>query len=249
MLVSHRHKIIYFKTRKTGGTSVEVALEPFARPVGWTGTISEETAAAETEAGIVGARGPGAGDFAWRNHMSAEDIKRRLPAAVWAGYTKFAVIRNPWDKVVSFFHFAHPRLKRADPETVIATFRAWLPTADKIGEDRDCYWIGSAPVADRVLRYETLERDLGEILADLALPPVDLPRYKAKARGPRRVPYPDYYTPALVDHVGTRFDREIEHYGWSFGGTPADVRDLDGGALAAVASKSAPQRVTKGETP
>lgn len=57
MLVSHRHRFIFVKTRKSAGSSVELAFEPFARPEGSTPPGGEWGFATEemvTDAGVVG---------------------------------------------------------------------------------------------------------------------------------------------------------------------------------------------------
>ena len=76
MLVSHKHRFIYLKTRKTGGTSTEMALEPFAR--GDEAPVTERTLAVVSDAGIVGSRmedRQAREEGTWRNHMTAREIR------------------------------------------------------------------------------------------------------------------------------------------------------------------------------
>jgi len=106
MLVSHRYRFIYTKTAKTAGTSVEVYFEPYCmRPGEWEPSHVRDDY--ESEAGIVGFRGPNRPpDCKWWHHMPAAMIRERLGEEVWNNYFKFCVIRNPYDKVASgFFHF------------------------------------------------------------------------------------------------------------------------------------------------
>ena len=86
MLVSHRQKFIFLKTKKTAGTALEMALEPWARPENEDADLSHVTKPVETEAGIVGARGSGSVRNKWYNHMTAALVKERLDPRIWDSY-------------------------------------------------------------------------------------------------------------------------------------------------------------------
>lgn len=104
LLVSHRKKFIFIKTAKTAGTSVESYFERFCLPEdAWTQVHFRDEV--NCEAGMIGARGPGASKSKLRNHMSATQIKPLLDSSVWDGYFKFSVIRNPFDLIVSSYFF------------------------------------------------------------------------------------------------------------------------------------------------
>lgn len=219
MLVSHRKKFIYLKTRKTGGTSVEVALEPYARPEGDVPDVDDtKTEMIESEAGIVGARARGAKRSRYYNHMSAAMLAEMLPADVWSGYAKICNVRNPWDKVVSKYHWARRKAPPASKDAVVSDFRDWIATTDDLGEDIDIYTIDGHLVADHVIRYQTLDEDFARVCETLGIPVTELPKYKAKARGRgERVPYVEYYDDASREQVARVFGREIKIFGWAFG--------------------------------
>ncbi len=122
MIVSHRYRFIFIKTRKTAGTSVEIALSKYCGP---DDIVTEIEAEDEALRRRLGYRGPqnhrkplhryGAHDW-WRlvrarrravrywNHMGFRDVRRLVPAEVWNGYFKFCFERNPWSKALSFYH-------------------------------------------------------------------------------------------------------------------------------------------------
>ena len=58
-----------------------------------------------SDSGIVGYRGTSPGGNEWFNHMPAEAIKARIGHEIWDSYFKFCVVRNPFEKLVSAFHF------------------------------------------------------------------------------------------------------------------------------------------------
>lgn len=217
MLVSHRHRFIYLKTKKTAGTAIEKALEPFARPPGAAGEWQHAAPMAVSEAGIVGARGRGAKRERWYSHMPAAQVRDQLPVEVWDGYTRICAVRNPWDKVVSFFHMSHPRVKERPREQVFARFRRFVAESDQLGEDLDTYTIDGRPVAHEVIRYETLGADFARVCAALGIAAPPLEAVKTDARGADRIDYRDYYDDAARERVAARFAPDIALLGWRFG--------------------------------
>lgn len=102
MLVSHRKKFIFLKTEKTAGSSLEVYLERFCMPEGEYEFESPRDEYVNEETGIIGARG---GSYSkYYGHMSAKKVKKELGSRVWNKYLKITSIRNPYEKVVSYFH-------------------------------------------------------------------------------------------------------------------------------------------------
>ncbi len=102
MIISHRHKFIYLKARKVAGTSVEVALaqhcgdEDIVTPVGPFNPSWDEEEYAH----------PGKEVRGYSRHLPLIPLRRRLGRKLWDAYFKFAVTRNPWDLVVSQYHWA-----------------------------------------------------------------------------------------------------------------------------------------------
>ncbi|KEJ94117.1 Sulfotransferase family protein [Pseudosulfitobacter pseudonitzschiae] len=208
MLVSHAHKFIYTKTLKTAGTSVEVFLEPYCRPPG---TAAEHhTAQSVTEYGIVGARGKGSGGGKFRNHMTAAAIKKHIDAEIWDSYHKFCVVRNPYDKVVSWFwmHCApnlRAELAELDFDKTVEVFSHWLLVRPELPVDRQAYTIRGQKVVDRFVRYEHLDDDLEQLCADLDLENGALGTYKSASRSHRDQPFTRYYNKETAQVVAKAF--------------------------------------------
>jgi hypothetical protein len=133
MIISHKHKFIFIKTRKTAGTSIEMALEEIC---GSEDVITPDIAKSRRSA-------PGASDVLisrarnyngvfnpfvelpmassaldvarisrdflrwpkYYNHMRGYSVKSRVDSKVWNNYYKFCFERNPWDKVISFYYW------------------------------------------------------------------------------------------------------------------------------------------------
>jgi hypothetical protein len=228
MIVSHEHKFIFLKTKKTAGTSIELALSGLC---GARDIISPLTETYEA----LRANGRGAQnwrlhgwwrssrpflqrrlfkitaqDYGFYSHMPAEEAKALLnDDKVWRSYFKFVFDRNPWDRQVSWYH--HRCLAKRDKPPPFTNF---------IHSDRrarinnyEIYSIGGEPAVDFIGRFETLERDLRHALGQVGLKlDKDLPRVKATSR----LPYRDYYDGDTITIVGDWYKREIDLLGYAF---------------------------------
>lgn len=217
MLVSHRKQFIYTKTMKTGGTSVESYFEPYCMAEGaW--SLSHGREETVSESGIIGQRSSVGAGVRWWNHMPAQLIREQLGEEVWDRYFKFCVVRNPFEKVLSFFFHERRRQPPATfvGETVIEQFNHWVLTTSA-PSDRDTYAIGGRVVMDCVMRHESLTGDLQRVCAQLGLPwrPEVLPTFKAGIRPPEAT-VQGFYGAAARQRVAASYAFEFETFGYEW---------------------------------
>ncbi len=228
MIVSHAHKFIFLKTKKTAGTSVELALSELCGP---DDVISPLTAIDEAKrAGKRGAQNwkqhgwwdsPRpllkrrwfkftAADYGFYNHMPAVEARALIDDTAWRSYFKFAFERNPWDRQVSFYHHRYRGEKEPPP------FSRFMhrDRAARLN-NYDIYAIDGTVAVDFVGRYESLEEDLALALdrVGIALPP--LPHAKGTFRQ-TKVPYQQYYDDETREMVRDWYAREIELLDYEF---------------------------------
>ena len=182
MILSHRHRLIFLKSRKTAGTSFEIALSKY---VGQDEIITPVVAEDETIRRSIGGRGPQNYHYRWSeflkrkdwprlsrallrrerpkkffNHIAAKAVRHRVGEAVWQDYLKVSLVRNPWDMVISWFFWDRGR------EADLAKLTEWaLSRADALNMNRQFYHIDNRPVVDHFLRYEHLEPDMEHLEA------------------------------------------------------------------------------------
>lgn len=223
MLVSYRHEFIFVKTRKTAGSAVELAFEPFVRSPGATapgdGGATFETAESVTPDGIIGARSKTMKEEAvYFDHMQAHHLRKAVGARVWSRFFKFCTIRNPWDKTVSAFYFGRPSIREKSANKQIDLFRRWIQNDDSRKlHDRDIYYINMRPAMDDYIRYDRLAEDVARIANRLHLPVADLPQVHHESRN-RAIDYRAFYDDAARNRIGSLYHREIEDFGWRFEG-------------------------------
>jgi hypothetical protein len=233
MIVSHKYRFIFLKTSKTAGTSVEIALSRFCGPDDIATRVSDEDEVIRSEqhgweAPLYPARFSQYSPVDWYryakdnkrkqyyyNHIPARKLKRRLSRQVWDSYFKFCIVRNPWDRVISQYHWRY----RSIPEDQRPGIEAFLDSRHVRSLQRkgfQLYTIGGKPVVDTICRYESLAEDLEKVRMDLGLPdPVDLPQAKAGHRKDKRH-YREILSDSARDRIAEMFREEIELMGYSF---------------------------------
>ena len=210
MIVSHKHRFIFLKTRKTAGTSLEIALSRLCGPDDIITPISDRDEVLRKE---LGGRGPQncepTSGRAPVNHMPASGVRRLVGPEVWDEYFTFAVERNPWDQVASSYSYSNRR-RRWNVQ-----FGAFVrsPRLDKLARNQHIYRLGGQVAVDRVCLFESLDRDVAEVCDLLGLPPLELPHAKAS---PNRRHYRELYDPSDVEVVRRVFSKTIETFGYEF---------------------------------
>jgi hypothetical protein len=231
MILSHRHRFIFLKTSKTAGTSVELTL---SRHCGPRDVLTPNPLEDEEIRRRIGARG-------WQNcllpwwehrlpdvlrlfrerqlqlrfydHMPARELKPLLGEVTWNRCFKFCFVRNPWDRVISLYHWRH----RQGPKPPLAEFlRTDAPLLRLRRSGWELYTIDGEVAVDEVYRYESLEEDLERARLRIGLlEPLSLPRAHSAARGDRRH-YRELLDAGQRDRIGEVFQREIELFGYEF---------------------------------
>jgi len=231
MIVSHRYRLIFIKTHKTAGSSIEMALgplcgpddivppmeledpEPYARNYHPSSGFGRAYGRHGWLRKLIRRDSPLVGGWFWE-HMPATRVRELVPEEVWEGYHKVCVERNPWDKVVSYYLW-----KKHGQERRLPSFRDYvLRKTNRLPADGSLYMDGEGELLmDEVIQFRSLMSGFGALAARLGIPfDGELPREKAEKR-PNRKPYPEYYDEETKACVGELFAREIAMFGYRFG--------------------------------
>ena len=225
MLISHQYRFIFIKTVKTAGTSVEAFLEPYCCPPGhvvqhWTPTLVSDF-------GVVGQRWPNndRDNLGYYNHMPASAVKSIFPH--FDKYSKVTVVRDPYDRAISYFHFLIPHLlhlvacrwikllnwcamvQRIYYKKVCSFFRYGLP------DEQQLLCIDGVMAIQYCLRFEQLYSDLTKLVKSLSLPITSsisesLPAFKMNRQlRPDCPPIADYLSRDAVELINKQCE-------WSF---------------------------------
>jgi hypothetical protein len=229
MIVSHKYRFIFLKTRKTAGTSVEIALSRYCGPEDIITPLDPED---EETRRRTGGRGPqnyyipirrmNRGELAkllkkgkrkaLRHHNNAATVRRVVGKRIWDAYFTFCFERNPYDKAVSryFWELRH----RTDRWPSVSAF---LESVDRYKlTNWGIYTINDMVAVDHVARYERLQEELQQVSHRIGLPEVpELPRAKGSYRNDRT-----HYSQFLDEHARRQIEticrREIDAFEYTF---------------------------------
>jgi hypothetical protein len=162
MIISHSNKFIYFKPAKVAGSSVEVLLKSYCNDNLdiTTGSINGWSHWEEIKK-----------NNEYYNHMPVIDIKNKLDnISQWKNYIKIGCVRNPWDRVISFWFWKTQIAPRGWEKYKSFSFNDWVATLNK----DNIYNINIKPFhyfyrwdiekIDSLIKFETLEQDIREVL-------------------------------------------------------------------------------------
>jgi hypothetical protein len=229
MIINHTYRFIYLKTKKTAGTSVEIALSRYCGPGDILSRIGRKDEPIRTGLGYQGPANYliakdrysrsdwvrhyiGRQEIMYYNHMPAVEVRARIGEEIWNSYYKFCFERNPWDRAISAYHWENRSRRR------LPAFGRFLK---KMHRDRkisnfETYAIDGKIAVDKVLLYENLAAELEALVVRLGLPgPLELPNAKRQYRKDRR-PYQEVYSAWERDFIAEVCAREIKEFGYRF---------------------------------
>lgn len=211
MLISHDHQFLFVHVPKCAGTSIRAAFEPLAtNPLDyWENRLLSRVGINLNVLGPFRRR-------RFRNHSTAAEIRRFLPASVYEKLFKFAFVRNPWERLVSLYHFIPQRLEhRYSYPVAMMSFAefadVWTRRRDILQKDWVCDSRGRL-IVDFVGRMETLEEDFQHVQSRLG---GEAKLTLLNSSGTRR-DFRELYDNTTRDLVAERLAADIEFFGYQF---------------------------------
>ncbi|PCI64617.1 MAG: hypothetical protein COB37_00690 [Kordiimonadales bacterium] len=233
MILSHDHQFIFIKTRKTAGTSVEMALTGHCGPLDIVTPIAPEDERNRAALGLApknriitgpykaGSEIPEGVDFGkysnsskalsqFQNHSPAPEIKKQIGDLLWDRYFKFTIERNPWDSQVSRYFYQ----KHMNPNFTM-DFGTFLQR-NHVSLNWGTYTINDKVVVDEVILYEKLTEGLAAIKDKIGIDiSQSLPRAKSNT-GRKKRDYRELYNAEQRQLVAKGFDKVIDTFGYTF---------------------------------
>lgn len=210
MFISYSHEFILVHVPKTAGTSIRSALQPYAYDA-----KSMLINRIKRRLGIKW-NWP---CYRWNEvsyHATPCEMQETLPPRIFERFFKFAFVRNPWDWLVSHYHYTIKRPDHPLYDDVIA-LSGFSEYVSYYIESRQPRQIDSLLNRDGdigvnfVGRFESIREDFSRICEQIGIQ-IDLPHENRSQHDP----YHTYYSEEDQKKFVQYFERDIETFDYSF---------------------------------
>lgn len=208
MLISSRHKFIFFHVPKAAGSSITEALQkysdyPFARLYHYMYDIF----------------GQKPGINLYYRHIKPRELRTLMNAEKFDSYFKFAFVRNPWDWHVSQFHYHkqsknayfHRQLRSMNFEEYVEWAVSHIEEANADQSDFLTDAHGKILV-DFIGKFENIENDFNEVRKKIGI------QLNMKHKNPssRKEKFQDYYSEKTKQLIAEAFAEDISRFNYAF---------------------------------
>ncbi len=207
MLISDSHHFIFVHIRKAAGTSLRQVLGQVSLPKNkkvWQKLLSRNGFAIDYH------------NYSFRKHAKLIEAERSMPADKFKQYFKFAVVRNPWERLVSEYEYiktkpSHSRFKKISAMSFaeFVTYQSQRPAAHQVNAltlrngQLGCDFIG---------KLETLDQSLHAVGSRIGIDLSVLPHVNQV----KRRDYRSYYNADLTAQVAKLWQADIEAFKYDF---------------------------------
>lgn len=156
-------------------------------------------------------------------HLTAAEKMAMVGRKRWEQCLTFTIVRNPWDKVVSQYHY---RLKTNQTEMsdIPIPFNEWVQRA--FGEQDPLYydfpkmfmtqteWLADTDgriLVDEIVRFENLDEGFARVMQKIGKG-VTLPHLRKS----KHDHYRDYYDTETAAIIHNYFKKDIDNFGYTF---------------------------------
>jgi hypothetical protein len=206
MIVSTAHKFIFAAIPKTGTHSIRRALRDHMSPEDWEQVgLFVQRAFPIPELARIG-----------HGHITLAQLKPHMSPEDFASFFKFAFVRNPFDRFVSYASFITREVGHfdRDPQKVMRYFLGNPPWNHILFRPQHEFVTDGKGelLTDFIGRVETMQQSYDEIAARIGIPTATLDVVNSS----RRSDYRQYYDEALIDGVAKLYARDLELFGYEF---------------------------------
>jgi hypothetical protein len=200
-MISFQKRFLFVHIPKTAGNSIQSVLRDYSE--------DELTALRSEQDGVerFGLRNP---KYKIKKHSTLAEYRRALGNKQFRSLYKFTCVRNPWDRMVSYYF-----TPTQSPETWNRKkFQGIISKAVSVADYLRLGPREEDPFAnvDSIMRFENLADDFRIVCSALDISPPILPQYNRS----NREHYSKYYDDELRESVRERFAAEIERFGYAF---------------------------------
>lgn len=187
-MLSTQKKFLFVHVQKTAGNSISRVLLPYADDKVMLRRTGE--------------------DFEFRalKHTSLEKYRKQLDQDLYQSLFKFAVIRNPWDRMVSYLCWQNNTARPLPFVDIIKRHAA--PCLRCVCETSNQYGVD----VDYLIRFEHLQDEFNIVCDKIGIGRIRLPKINTSRHGH----YSTYYDNKLVELVRKYHGCDVEYGNYKF---------------------------------
>jgi hypothetical protein len=206
VIISPNHKYVFVAVPKTGTHAVRQALRPHMGA----GDMEQVGLFVKRQFPIADLAKVGHG------HISLEQLRKFMDPAKFAEYFKFAFVRNPFDRFISYCSFITRERGafKTDPQKVMRRVLANPPSEHVLFWPQNTFLVDGEGklLTDYVGRVETMQQSFEFIASKIGVPAVQLQKVNATERSA----YRDYYDQELIDGVAKLYADDLRLFEYDF---------------------------------
>ncbi|NEO57650.1 MAG: sulfotransferase family protein [Okeania sp. SIO3B5] len=202
-MLSLAKNFLFIHVHKAGGNSIQSALLPYSEDYQENLPHTEKSQDFE----VKNSQFP-----SLRKHSSLRDYQQLLSEETFQRLYKFACVRNPWERMMSFYFSPHRLGEKWSRDNFIKLMEivpsaiSMLITKDETGLKT----VEMKPEVDFIIRFENLEKDFAHVCGEIGIPKINLPHKNQRTRKN----YLDYYDDDLSQLIEKKFADDIEAFGY-----------------------------------
>lgn len=206
MIISAQHRFIFAAIPKTGTHAVRQALREHMGPQ----DMEQVGLFVNRKLPIPQLAQIGHG------HLSLQQVRPYFRPEDFDGFFKFAFVRNPFDRFVSYCAFMtreHGQFEK-NPQAVMRHFIDNPQWQHILFQPQHMFVTGADGqlLSDYLGRVEQMQESYDEAARRIGIPSRPLEKVNASSRRN----YRDYYDQSLIDGVAKLYARDLEYFGYEF---------------------------------
>lgn len=148
--------------------------------------------------------------FGFLKHSPLSEYKEKLPADSYGRLFKFACVRNPWERAISYYFSPYRGVSGFDKGEFIEFMHTTVPMTYFLRQSPDQPLAEVPANFDALMRFETLQADFDGVCERVGLPKQALPVRNRSERGAVET----YYDDETVELVRAHFAEDVALFGY-----------------------------------